>query len=175
MADSQDVINSNNAKWAERGITWGMVKVARRAGTNASDKTYYPHPGPLLIVTADNLDRFIKSDPRHLEAITSHLDGQSFRVAGQRVLRAAFEKGTKVATVAEMEALRQRVYDGVVLSTRAASTVTVVQEVYKYILPNGSEYKGSDEMEFRQLFMASLVDLGVDNMIAQEKALSVQW
>lgn len=170
-----EAIAANNAKWNSMGISWSFEKVARRNGKNASDKTFYPNAGPVLVIRSENLQKFIDTDGRHLDAIVSHLDGQSFRVASQRVLRAAFEKGVKLATAAEMEALKQRVYDGVVLSARAPS-VAVVEKIIKVIrLPDGKEYAGNDEMEFRQLFMAALVDLGVGVDAAQEKALSVKW
>ena len=162
--------------WTALGIEWSIESVARQAGENASDKTFYPHKGPLLIVSAENLPKFIAADAQHAPAITSHLDGQSFRVAGQRVLRAFFEKGGRLDTPDQLEALKERAYASVVLGARAVS-VSVVEKIVErrvVMLPGGGQYEGSDLLEFRQLYAAELVDHGVNGTIALGIASSMQ-
>ena len=154
--------------WSEMGISWNMKSVARRAGPNDSDKVTFPEQGPNLYVAASDLETFMNFAPQHKVAIVDHLDGQSFRVAGDRVLRAYFGKGGVLkGDEGKLEALKERAYESVVLAARAPSVHAVrVQEVRVFNLPNGEKYMGLDLVEYQQLYAASLIDSGVSADIA---------
>lgn len=97
-------------------------------------------------------------------AIAGSLNGTSFMVVAQRVNRTILQgKGAKDAPTIDEAIINA--FRGI----RSSTTVTQVIEkiVKQYAIPGSAPYTGTDLMEYKQLYLASLVDAGVDISVAQ--------
>lgn len=142
--------------WKELGIRWETSVVMRQHGDHASDRRPL---GNAQIPVLEDPDLAIKNGLG--PAILKGVNGTSWRVMAQDVSRNKLEDGIKDADVIQEDVFKR------LLSIRASGGTRVI---VKRNLPNGDIYEGSDETEFRQMFAAALVDLGIDAETATEKA-----
>lgn len=156
--------------WDERGIAWTLEDVrSQNGGDNASDKVVVGK-GP--IPTLVNVDKAIKAGLG--EAIVAGINGTSWRVKAQDVIRSTAKAKDGRAQLRDVDAMKEKVYARL-LSMRSVAVRTQVVEVKVRNLPGGIKYTGADEAEFRQLYVAALVDLGVPADNAMAVAQSVEW
>lgn len=143
--------------WADLGIEWSEEQVRRQNGDNASDKAALR--GTAQIPVVKDLDKFVA----HFGAncVLGIMDGTSVRVMAQDVNRRLLAKG------ADAESIREAVYNR--LKGVRNATIATVREVKVYMLPDGTQYKGSDLTEYKAAAMAALVDLGVPADVAAER------
>jgi len=141
---------SNN--WDDMGLTWSVESVSRQHGPNASDRREI---GKAYIPIIVDLKKFVAAFGE--EIILAVANGTSIRVHAQDVNRTAIEKGLGREYV---ETRMVNWFRG--QRTRSMGTVTVVKEVKVYALPNGTTYTGNDLDEYRQQWVAAMVDMGVD-------------
>src|SRR5512138_48530 len=141
--------------WEELGIRWESSVVMRQHGDHASDRRPL---GDAQIPVLEDTEKAIANGLG--PAILKGVNGTSWRVMAQDVSRNRLEDGVKDADV-----IREDVYKRL-LSIRTTGTRVLV----KRNLPNGEVYMGADETEFRQMFAAALVDLGIDADLSMAKA-----
>jgi len=146
---------------SEMGITWSMEDVSERISTNASDKRTLGQC-PILIPT--DLEKFRAEFGD--EVILGIFNGTSIRVMCQDVGRRGLKNRDSVEKMKEACINRLRG----VRNSRAATVKTV--EVKVYTLPNGETYKGTNLEEYQGLYMAALVDAGVQPDVARTVALT---
>ncbi len=142
------------------GIVWESEPVQKRAGPNASDNVVWRTDAQIPVVV--DLDAF-RAEFGDAPVLAS-LDGTSIRVMAQDIARRRDRK----TPVAELQALVINRIRGI--RTRvsgAAATVT------KYPLPGGTFYIGTDVTEYRQLYIAALVESGVSTDVALNIALTL--
>lgn len=154
-------MNAND--WAERGVTFVKDEVARRAGPNATDRRTV---GDATIAVISDLDKFRAA---YGDEYLLHMsNGTSLRVTCQRMWRDNVK-------MAESEFFLR--LDGVFRRVRVAGTSgkTTVIEVTRHDLPDGTAYEGTDEIEYRQLYVMQMVDLGVEVSVAQGIAAKKGW
>lgn len=151
--------------WEDIGIVWKQLPVRKQAGDHATDREQYNTLAEIPVV--EDLDAF----RLHFgdEVVLGILDGTSVRVSAQDVNRRALEKGIKGANDRRMLVYNR--LRGIRTQTRG----TTVVEVKVRFLPNGQEYKGTDEVEFRQQFVEALVDMGVPANVAIERSNEVTF
>jgi len=142
--------------WQEMGIKWLEEKVSRMAGT-----TKVEIRGMAQIPHIENLELAIAHFGA--ERVMEWVNGTSLRVTAQAVNRANLPEVTG-------EALRELIYQRM-MGTRVRSVGRRTVKVYT--LPNGTQYTGEDLVEYRQLFVAALVDMGVDNEKAIQMATAI--
>lgn len=135
--------------YMDYGITFQTEPVAKRAGPNATDRKVIGN-GQIAVVT--DLDKFVK----HFgpSVVLGILDGTSIRVMSQDVSRRGLD--AKQSPEQIQEAIYNRLKG---VRNRGAGGTT---EVIIHVLPDGTKYTGTDEVEFQQLYSAALVDAGVD-------------
>lgn len=127
--------------WAAAGFRLELEKVAKRAGTNGSDKVELNRPA-LMPIPVD-LPKVIESVGA--EGILGSLDGTSLRVKFQGVNR---EHPTE--SLAEIEVRLWNVVKGI----RAAKAPSVP----KHSLPGGGFYQGTDLDAYRTAYIRCLVE-----------------
>ena len=155
--------------WDEIGIAWAMESVSKQPGGHASDKVEVGKgPIPELI----DITKAVAAGLG--EAILAGLNGTSWRVKAQGVIRSTAEMKDGRRQLADVEAMKEKVYQKL-LGMRNVSARTTVVEVKVRPLPNGSEYKGTEETEFRALYIAALVDLGIAADQAQLVCAGIKW
>ena len=144
--------------FADYGLVFISEPVSKQHGPNKSDRVEWRKDAPIPVV--QDLDKF----RAHFgdAPVLAALDGTSFRVMAQGVARSK-ERNTPVEVLQEIIYNRLRG-----LNTRTVSTRTETVKVYA--LPNGEQYAGTDENEYRQLYAAALVDAGVDTSVALQIA-----
>jgi hypothetical protein len=144
--------------WQEMGLSWTTVPVREQAGDHATDRI---GAGYAEVPVVTDVAKFVAhfGEPRALAIFNR---ANSLRVAAQSIAR-----GSKDSA----ETLREKMYNSLigVRNAGARPTVTV------HNLPDGTMYAGSDEMEYRQAFVAILVDLGVDVAKATSMAQLAKW
>ncbi len=135
--------------WDTFGITWVEETVSRQAGPNKTDRVAYSTPAQLPQVA--DYDKFVEhfGKPAVLAMFNA---SNSLRVRAQAVCRGLLENGQK-----DRDTMRQAVYNAMRGVRAQASPI----QVRVYTLPNGEVYNGNDVVEFRQLYVAALVDAGV--------------
>lgn len=156
--------SAGNHVWANYGITWNAETVGKQNGPNKTDWVAYPTKAQ--IPTVSDYEKFVAHFGKPL--VLAWLNASnSMRVKAQAVSRGLIESGTKDA-----DTIRQGVYNAL-LGLRAQAAVHTVT-IVKVTLPDGSVYEGSDEIEFRQMFAAALVGLGVPTEAAIAKAQTAE-
>lgn len=149
-------------QWELVGVEFVEDDVAKRAGPNASDKRLV---GKATIAMIRDLDKFRSAYGDGY--ILRMADGTSLRVTCQRMWR----DNPKMA----FDEFSQRL-DGVFRNARVTGgTKTVTVEVVKHDLPDGTVYEGMDEVEYRQLYAAGMVDLGTPGNVAVAIAARKMW
>lgn len=141
--------------WNERGISWSLEPVAKRMGSNDSDKRVIGEC-PIAVVT--DLDKFRKAYGD--ACVLGIMDGTSLRVICQDIGRKGIEAKASVETMKERIDARLRGIRNSPIAT------TKVVEVKVYALPNGKVYSGTDLGEYRREYAAALVDAGIDGTVA---------
>lgn len=140
----------------EYGFSWSGESVQEQAGPNGSDRAPVNTAAQIAIMT--DVEKFHQAFPGYLVAMA---DGTSLRVSCQRIGRKFSGKdipGNRKAVVDHLTGVRVR-------------TTSAVRRS----LPNGQVYTGTNEVEFRQLYAAALVDSGVDGNIAAQIARTIGW
>ena len=128
---------------------------------DGNTKVYYN--GDAQIPEVEDLEKFLANVPRAAEVVKVGLNGTSFRVSAQGVCRRELEKNAN----ATAEYLQETVYNSVILGARSSGgTRTIVKTIYT--LPNGEKYEGTSATEFKQLWVAAMVDLGTPAAQATE-------
>lgn len=142
--------------WADFGIAWTQEPVSKQMGDHATDKKII---GTAEMPIVEDLDKFVA----HFGAavVLGIMDGTSVRVMAQDVNRRLIQKGQKG------DAIRDAIYNRLI-GTRNASRGAVTVTVTVYKLPDGTEYKGSDLVEYQQAYTAALVDLGTPADVAMQ-------
>lgn len=149
--------------WEEMGLSWTRNVVSKQHGDHASDRAEVGISEEPKIVDVDKF-RAHFGDAVLLHWLNS---ANSLTVRSQTIAR------SNRWTDAETETLRDRVYMAIkgVRMAGAVGTRTVVV----HTLPNGTTYDGTDETEYRQAFVAALVDMGAAVEMAQLAAKSAKW
>ena len=140
--------------WATRGISWVTEDVSKQHGDHATDRVVI---GKAQIPVVSDLDAFRKEYGD--ACILGFLDGTSIRVMAQDVNRSGISKKLSA------EEIQQRI-DARLRGIRNRPLAGVVKEVTVYLLPSGTKWTGTSEIEFQQAYLADLVDAGVDVTVA---------
>lgn len=140
--------------WASYGIAWVQEPVSKQMGDHATDKRII---GTAEMPIVEDLTKFVAHFGESV--VLGIMDGTSVRVMAQDVNRRLIQKGQKG------EAIRDAIYNRL-MGTRNASRGSVTVTVYK--LPDGTEYKGTNEVEYQQAYTAALVDMGTPADIAMQ-------
>lgn len=161
--DMQDALEIVNLRFAPMFLEFDyktnadneLVMVHRRAGPNASDKKPL---GPGISIRPTDVVKFVETHATGADNIIGALDGTSWQVKADDVCRDFYEDGGKVPDGLDM--LADRIWARVqgIRGTRGPRT---------HALPDGTRYAGNDLTEFRQAYIAALVDQGVSAEIAQ--------
>lgn len=139
-------------------ITWESEDVAIVYGDNQSDKRVVNTAAQIAVMADVDLWRAQFGDAY----ILASSNGTSLRVACQRIGRKFNGK--------DIPANRRAVIDHIRGIRVRGSTTKTVRD-----LPDGTKYDGTNEVEYRQLYGAALVDAGVDGNIAQNIARQLTW
>ena len=143
-------------RYDEMGIRWESEEVSVVYGDNQSDKRIVNSAAQIAVIT--DLDKFRATfGDTFLLAMS---DGTSLRVGCQRIGRKFDGKN--------IEGNRKAVLD-YIRGTRSRGTTT------RRPLPDGTFYHGTDEVEFRQLYAAKLVDLGTPATLALTISDRLPW
>lgn len=141
--------------WEEMGITWAAEEVSKQHGDHATDRRVM---GTAYIPVVTDLGKFTESFGQ--ACVLGILDGTSIRVMAQDVNRAGLAKNLKPDEIKDRIEARLR---GV--RNRPVGGTTIVK-VKVHTLPNGTEYTGTDVVEYQQAYAAALIDQGVDATVA---------
>lgn len=142
------------------GIRWETEPVSRTFGENQSDKRIVNPSAQILVI--EDIDKFRATFGDDFLLATAN--GTSPRVICQRIGRHdRFHNGR------DIEGNRAAVLNAV------RGTRNTLKAVTRHPLPDGTFYHGTDETEYRQLYMAGLVDAGVPTGIAQNLAKVMAW
>lgn len=141
--------------WENYGIRFDLEDVAKRMGENASDKRVIGQ-APIAVVT--DLDKF----RAHFgdDVVLGIMDGTSIRVMSQDVGRRGLEAKDSLDT------MKAAIYNRLKGVRNARKGGTRVVEVKVHALPDGTTYKGSDLVEYQQMYAAALVESGVPAAVA---------
>lgn len=156
--------------WAEIGIEWTARPVSRQPGDNATDRIMI---GQAQLPVLKNTELAIKAGLG--AAILKGVNGTSWTVQAQDQSRRMIEKGVK-----DVETMRERIFSRL-QSIGHAFTTTVIKEVekrvevIKHMLPDGTEFTGDVEIEYRQEYMVQLVDMEVPTALAAKLAEAQAW
>lgn len=151
-----------NRIWADVGIDWATDEVGEQAGPNKSD---WRKIGDAQLPVIVDLD---KAKAAGIDILALLNASNSPRVRAQAMERDALAE----KPVPDVETRRERIFNWLKgVRNGTARTVTVV----KRPLPDGTFYEGNDETEFRQLYAAGLVDVGVPEQNALAVAKSLPW
>jgi hypothetical protein len=152
--------------WAELGISWEIAEVCKRVGgdTDASKQVVGTCVVPIVVDLATFRAQFPDlSDTDFLGA------SSSITVKAQDVCR---REGIITTDPAKLEALKEKVWarlQGVrSVGVRKPSTP-------KRPLPDNTFYTGTDEVEYRQLWISGQVDLGVPVEVAKLVAANIAF
>jgi hypothetical protein len=140
--------------WALRGISWSEEDVSKQHGDHATDRVVI---GKAQIPVVSDLDAFRKEYGD--ACILGILDGTSIRVMAQDVNRSGIAKKLSA------DEIKQRI-DARLRGIRNRPLAGGVKEVPVYLLPSGTKWTGTNEVEFQQAYLADLVDAGVDTVVA---------
>lgn len=155
--------------WADFGITWESGKVSRQHGEHRTDRIELPHPSQIPVpVDLDKL-RAALGD----ELVKSYLNGTSMRVIAQDVSRRYIEATMEARKFYDVEELRGLVWDR--LSGKRTTIGGGTREVKIRYLPNGKQFTGKTEVEFRAETIAVLLDMGVPVEAAKAAAAALVW
>lgn len=149
--------------WAEMGITWVTTEVSRQHGPNKTDRSVI---GTGEIPQIESIDKAVAAGLG--PAIMSGVNGTSWRVTAQDVIRSYIEGTEKSKRSAEE--LRERIYKRL---QGMRNTAVSTREVVVAPLPNGEMWKGTDATEFESLYAAALVDAGMEATLALGIAANV--
>jgi len=135
--------------WESFGISWTDEVVSRQAGPNKTDRVAFSTKAQIPQVA--DYDKFVAhfGKPAVLAMVNA---SNSIRVRAQAVNRGLIEDGERDA-----DKLRQAVYNAMRGVRAQASPI----QVRIYTLPNGEIYNGNDVTEYRQLYVAAMVEAGV--------------
>jgi hypothetical protein len=147
--------------WAARGIVWMEEEVSEQAGDHATDRRVL---GKAQMPVVKDLSAFVAEYGE--AAVLGSLDGTSIRVMAQDVNRTGLRKRLS------SDDIRLRI-DGRLRGIRTRGVATP-KEVKVYPLPGGQEYKGTNEVEYQQAYIAALVDLGTPADVARTIASSMK-
>jgi len=147
-------------QWAAIGINWIAEPVSEVFGeNNQSDKREVAIAQLPQII---DIDKAAKGGINILNWLNA---SNSMRVRAQAIARSH--------QTLKPDAMREMVFAALLGQRAAGGSRTTVITIRN--LPDGKVYDGNDEIEFRQLFMAALIDMGVDGAMAREKAASYIW
>lgn len=155
--------------WESAGIVWETSDVSRQHGPNKSDRAVIGTAEiPKVVDMAKAIDAGLG------DAMLAGINGTSWRVTAQDVSRRYIEATPKDKR--NKDDLRKLVYDRLRgIRARVVGGRVEYVEVVKRPLPDGTMYDGTDEVEFRQLYLAALVDGGVQPDVARTLATNVQF
>lgn len=140
----------------EYGFHWSGEAVQRRMGKNDSDKRVVNSLAQIAVM--DDTDKFNQAFPGYILQMSN---GTSLRVKCQDFGRDFDGK--------DIPANRKRVMEHL-MGARVHRT-----SVVRRSLPNGQVYTGVNEVEFRQLYAAALVDQGIESSLAIQIARTIAW
>lgn len=156
--------------WNDLGITWSGEKVSRQMGEHRSDRVAFRHEAQIP-VPAD-LTKIVAWAGN--EKVCAWMNAQGWRVPAQDVNRGYLEACAN-GTTYDVEQLRELVFNRLsgVRNSPTGGTRTIT--VTKRPLADGTFYEGNVEVEYRQLYMAGLVDKGVPAPTAKIIAEGLAW
>lgn len=160
--------------WNAIGVSWEAGKVASQTGKNASDRK--PYNGTAWVMVLDNFDRWVAHHPDARDAALGALNAQGWRVPAQDVCRKALDPARAGGPIRDDEVIKEAVYARIMGIKRSSVTTVTVHN-----LPNGEVYETMEgvtnptEDEFRQMFAAVLVDMGVESNVAILAAKNAKW
>lgn len=147
--------------WDAMGLAWTVGEVSREHGGHRTDRkvigeAYYPRIADLTKAREYFGDN----------TVTAWINASnSIRVMAQGINRAGIEARLSEDTIKDKIYNRLRgMRNAAVMSDRRVVIVTLV---------DGTIYEGSDEVEYQQLQLAAMVDLGVAPDVARERALKM--
>lgn len=148
-------------EWAAIGIEWSEETVKRQHGDHATDRVQLK--GLAQIPVLKDVAAFRANVPGADEILLGIWDRTSVRVQAQDVCRRGLEKQMT------RDALREAVWNRLIgVRRKMASGPKPIP------LPGGKTYVGTDVVEFRQAYVAALVDTGkCDAELALTIALSM--
>jgi hypothetical protein len=148
--------------WTARGIVWMEEEVSEQTGDHATDRRVL---GKAQMPVVKDLNAFVAEYGEG--AVLGSLDGTSIRVMAQDVNRTGLRKRLTA------DEIKLRI-DGRLRGIRSRAIANVVtKEVTVYPLPGGATYKGTDNTEYQQAYIAALVDLGTPADVAMTIASSM--
>jgi len=153
-------------KWTDVGISWEISEVCKRIGgdTDASKQVVGTCVIPVVVDLATFRAQFANlSDTDFLGA------SSSITVKAQDVCR---REGIITNDPAKLEALKEKVWARL-CGVRAAGIRRPATP--KRPLPDNTFYTGTDEVEYRQLWIAGLVDRGTPVEIAKDIASNIAF
>lgn len=153
--------------WEEMGIKWVAGEVRRQNGEHATDRTVI---GTAQIPDLVDIDAAVKAGLSG--AILKGCNGTSWRVLAQDVCRGLIEKNRRVSAEVMQEAVFNRLRS---VMTRGTVVIEKIVEKVMHTLPDGTNWDGTDETEFRQMYLVQLIDAGVENAVAQILTTNVKW
>ncbi len=156
--------------WVELGIEWKTETVSRQMGEHRSDRVAFRHPAQIPIPSDLTKIRGWAGDDR----VCAWMNAQGWRVPAQDVNRAYLEECAE-GKVYNEEELRERVYNRLAGVRNSGGGGTRTITVVKRPLPDGTMYNGTDEVEYRQMYVAGLVDKGVPTPVATMIAQGLAW
>jgi len=156
--------------YAEYGIEFLRETVSKQSGANASDRKVL---GEAPIAKVTSVAKYIAHFGE--DSFLGAVNGTSIRVMSQDVGRRGIAAGHSWDQMCESIYNRMRG-----TRNRATQTVKIVEkivekEVVMHPLPDKTMYTGTDEMEYRQTYMALLVETGVPVDLARQIAESQAW
>ncbi len=137
----------------EYGITWNAEPVSKQHGDHATDRVII---GDAQIAIVTDLDAFTQEFGS--ACVLGIMDGTSVRVMCQDVSRRMLAKNAKP------DEIRAAIINRLRGIRNAGARTTTVKTVYT--LPNGTTYDGTNITEYRQLYVAALVDAGTPADVA---------
>lgn len=147
--------------WAALGIEWETESVSKQFGDHATDRK---------VVGNAQLPRIIDLDKARAAGISILAwinSSNSMRVRAQAIARATKDRTPEV--------LREAVFAALLSSRARAAAGVRVETIIKRPMPDGTMYDGDDEVEFRQLYAAALIDQGVEASVALSIANSITF
>ena len=147
--------------WSELGIEWKDVTVT---GKDENDVRHTYVGGQRLTVSDYAKFKAALGDDRVLALLSQSLN---------QISTDKSREGLSAKDPWSRDTIRESIF-GRIMGTRGG-VKTVVVKVRPNVLPDSTEYEGSDEVEFRQTVMAQFVDMGLPVPKAQALAESYKW
>lgn len=170
-ADMEAALAKVNERYASRFLVFNfksnddgsLVFVHRRAGPNASDKR--PLGVGLTIVPTD-VRKFVDANETGAENLIGALDGSSWRVQADAVVREAYEDGKKIP--GSLDEICDMIWSRIqgIRAARAPRT---------HALPDGNRYSGNDLAEYRQEYQKAMELMGAQPALAEAIASKITF